>query len=99
MDSCLVEFPGEDSDTRSPVGCSISEAALADHFGGDRGDASNLLGAFRRYRAVIERSASKTYDAEGKPELVILRSADIQTTTGPSAPTPQPGERRSRPGH
>jgi hypothetical protein len=85
----VVRFPGEDGDTLYLVGCAISQEALAEHFGGERGDVPSLLGAFRRYRAVIERVASDKYDAEGRPDEVTLRAQDFLESRGGG---PLPGQ-------
>ena len=72
-----VSFPAEDSDSLESIGCLISEEALVAYFGGTRGDVSSLLGAFRRYRLLIERVASDKYDVGGKPAHIALAARDF----------------------
>lgn len=87
----VVAFPAEDSLKNTPVGCAISEEALVNHFGGLSGNIASLLGAFRRYRAVIERAASDRYDGQGKPSFIVLSSDDFAIRDA-SESTKSPGE-------
>jgi hypothetical protein len=73
----MVAFPAEDGDTRAPVGCAITDQTLREHFGADVRNVTSLLRTFRRYRPMIEAAASSKYDALGKPEFVVLFSADF----------------------
>jgi len=86
----VVAFPAEDSVMNTPVGCAISEEALVAHFGALNGNIASLLGAFRRYRTVIERSASKKYDAQRKPSILVLTSEDLAVPTEEPNPTGTP---------
>jgi hypothetical protein len=72
-----VLFPAEDSDSLAPIGCTVSEEALVAYFGGERGEVPSLLGAFRRYRLLIERVASDKYDAGGRPAHIALAARDF----------------------
>lgn len=78
-----VAFPAEDAAMSTPVGCAIAEEALVAHFGGVAGNVASLLGAFRRYRPAIERVASAKYDAEGRPDFVMLVADDFNLIVGP----------------
>lgn len=94
----VVAFPAEDSETLTHVRCAISQDALAEHFGGLPGSVASLLGAFRRYRPAIERAASDKYDAQGKPDALVLQPADfardgrdLGTIGAGSSRSPRPG--------
>jgi hypothetical protein len=71
----IVNFLGEDGATPAP--CAISMEALVDHFGAGRGGKQACLAAFDRWRGKIEQKASDTYDAQQRPRLVLLRTADF----------------------
>lgn len=72
-----VAFPAEDAADGAAVGCAITEDALAAHFGAVAGNVESLLDAFRRYRPAIESAASRKYDEDSKPAVLMLFAADF----------------------